>query len=212
MPAYKDDTHSSQRKMVLNGKGQVSVSPDFASLRLGVLTSGESVTGAQMENARISQQVLQGLKQLGITDIQTVQYQIDQLVDFQNGQRINQGYQVRNVFEVTTGDIARVGTVIDTAVKNGANIVESIRFDISKPELYYQQALNLAVKNAINKAKGIGSSLKIPNEPIPVLITENSLAPIPYTRSLAMRGEIAATPIEPGQNDIEASVTVEFTY
>jgi uncharacterized protein YggE len=105
-----------------------------------------------------------------------------------------------------------VGTVIDTAVKNGANIVESIRFDISKPELYYQQALNLAVRNAINKAKGIGSSLKIPNEPVPVLITENSLAPIPYTRSLAMRGEIATTPIEPGQNDIEASVTVEFTY
>lgn len=201
-----------QRKMILIGKGQVMVTPDLGRIRIGVQTNSDSVAIAQEDNARISQAVIDSLKNLGITEIQTVQYQIEQLYDFQNGERIDRGYQVRNVVEVVLDDINLIGTAIDTAVINGANIVDSITFDVADPEVYYQQALNIAVRDAIYKAKSVASSLKSMFDPIPVMITENSTTPIPYSRNFAMREGAFATPIEPGSNQIDASVTVEFIY
>lgn len=212
MPNYKDEQQMLQRKMILSGKGQVSVNPDIATIRLGVQTTGTSVTAAQSENATISQNVINSLKQLGITDIKTVQYQIEKVYDYQNGQQIDRGYQVRNIIEIKVTNMTLIGTAIDTAVQNGANIVESISFDVSNSEMYYLQALNLAVKNSIQKAKSIASNLKAMFDPLPVLITENSTSAVPIPRTYAL-GEIAlATPIEPGKNQIEASVTVEFLY
>ncbi|HWT75483.1 MAG TPA: SIMPL domain-containing protein [Mobilitalea sp.] len=212
MTNYKEELQSLQRKMVLTGKGQVMVTPDLANIRIGVQTNADSVTAAQSENARISQNVINSLKQLGLTEMQTVQYQIEKVYEYQNGQRIDLGYQVRNVLDVFIDNMALVGTAVDTAVENGANIVDSINFDVSSPDIYYQQALNLAVKNAIQKAKGIATGLKSMFDPVPILITENSTAPIPIARNIAFREGAFATPIEPGNNKIEASVTVEFIY
>jgi uncharacterized protein YggE len=109
--------------------------------------------------------------------------------------------------------LEEVGRVIDTAVYYGANIVESVTFDVEDPSLYYQQALNLAVENAIQKADSIADDLQLNVQPVPVLITENTVTPIPFKTNFAMRGEIAySTPVEPGNMQIEANVTVEFLY
>lgn len=212
MMNYNGNRPIPQRKMNLSGKGQVMVTPDLAKIRIGVQTNSASVTTAQEDNARISQEVIDSLKNLGITQIQTVQYQIEQLFDYQNGERIDRGYQVRNLVEVVLDDITLVGTAIDTAVANGANVIDTITFDVTDPEVYYQQALNMAVRDAIHKARNIASSLKSMFDPIPVMITENSTIPIPYSRNIAMREGAFATPIEAGSNQIEASVTVEFIY
>lgn len=200
------------RKMVLTGKGQVAVSPDLAILRLGVQTTGENVTEAQNENARLSEEVINALKQAGITDLQTVQYQIIKLYDYEDGKQIDRGYQVRNILEIRTDHMELLGTLIDTAVYYGANIVESVRFDLSNQDILYQKALNLAVKNAIQKSKSIAISLGIFPDPVPVLITENPTAPIPYPNALLMREIAATTPIESGTLQISASVTMEFIY
>jgi uncharacterized protein len=208
----KDDQHLSSKRMVFNGKGQVTVNPDIAIIRLGIQTNGESVTAAQTENAKISQQILDSLKKLGNIEIKTYQYQIDNLFDYQNGTRIDRGYSVRNVYEIRTGNIGQVGLIIDTSVYNGANLVENVSFDVAAPEKYYQQALTLAVTNAYNKAKTVSSGLRIMFDPVPVLITENSTQPVPYSPMFAAREGGFTTPIESGTKQIEAAVTVEFTY
>ncbi|HBV66825.1 MAG TPA: hypothetical protein DEF04_00595 [Clostridiales bacterium] len=101
------------------------------------------------------------------------------------------------------------GTIIDTAVNSGANVIELISFDVSNRDYYYQQALNMAVMNAIQKAKSIALNLGIRSEPIPVRIVENSsqFAPPLFRRELA-----SPTPIVPGNINIEASVTVDFEF
>ncbi len=200
------------KKMIFNGRGQVSVIPDLAIIRLGVLTTGNSVTAAQTENSRISQQILDAIKELGITDIKTYQYQIEKVYDYENNTRIDRGYSVRNIYEIRTDNVGQVGIVIDTAVNEGANIVDNVTFDVAAPEIYYQQALNLAVNNAIMKAKSVSSVLKTKFDPIPVKITENSLQPAPYTPVYSSRGEAVTTPIESGSKQIEASITAEFRY
>lgn len=197
--------------MIINGTGQVTAVPDIAILRLGVQTTGDDLTIAQNENARKSQAVLQALGQLGITDIKTFQYAIDKIYDYENGNRIDKGYSVRNILEIRTRNMEEVGIVIDTAVSNGANVVEFINFEVEDTNYYYIQALNLAIVNAYDKAKSITDNLGFKLNPIPIRINENSTPPVPFRMS-GMRESFAVTPIEAGNIQIDASVTVEFLY
>lgn len=199
-------------RMILNGNGQIIAIPDIAILRIGVQTTGENLTTAQQENARLSQSFLEAIQQLGITDFKTFQYNIDRQYDYENGTRIDRGYSVRNIFEIRTQNLDQVGTVIDTAVAAGANIVDFINFEVSNLDTYYQQALNLAVRNAIQKAKSISVSLGINVNFIPSKITEISNPPLPLSATFSSRGEMFATPVEPGDQQINATVTAEFTY
>lgn len=205
----KDYTNNFHNQcMTLTGRGQVTTFPDLVVLRLGVMTEGESLQEAQSQNAALSQAVLQGLQQMGITDIRTHEYRIDKLFDFVDGARIDRGFSVRNILEIRTEQLDMTGAIIDAAVSNGANIVDLISFEVSEPDLYYQQALNLAILNAIQKAKSITVNLGISEDPVLITITENTTSAIPF-QPIA-RGEFAATPIEPGTKQIEALITAEF--
>ncbi len=197
--------------MILNGNGQVNAVPDEAVLRLGVQTEGENLQTIQANNAELSQAVLRALRQLGIDNIKTFQYNINKVYDFVDGKQLDKGYTVRNIFEIRTDDLSIVGAAIDDAVNNGANIVDLIQFEVSDISLYYLQALNLAVADAYEKATSIADNLGIHFSPYPRKITENSTPQIPF-RTINMREGAFATPIEAGTNQIEASVTIEFTF
>lgn len=209
MSKYYSENNLHNRAMTLTGQGQVTAVPNIALIHLGVQTTGENLTSIQNENARITQSIIQALQRIGVSDIKTFQYSIDKLYDYENGRQIDRGYSVRNVLEIRTSKTDMVGNIIDAAVNSGANVVDLISFDVSNREYYYQQALNMAVMNAIQKSKSIAMNLGIQSDPVPVKIVENSISPIqPYFRQ-----ELAATtPIMPGTLKIEASVTVEFEF
>ena len=165
------------RSMTLTGQGQVTAMPDMAVVRLGVELTGPDLTSVQSQNAMMSQAVLDALHRLGITDVRTFQYTVDKYYEYDNGTPVHKGYTVRNILEFTTGDMNRLGTIIDTSVNAGANVVDLISFEVTDPSYYYRQALNLAVTDAIEKAKSISESLGIRVEAIPVNITETSFMP-----------------------------------
>lgn len=197
------------RSMTLTGQGRVTAMPDLAVIRLGVELTGADLTSVQSQNAMQSQAVLDALDRMGISDVRTFQYTIDKFYEYNGGTPVFRGYTVRNILEIRTGDMNQLGTIVDTAVSSGANVVDLISFEVTDPDSYYNQALDLAVSDAIEKAKSISESLGIRVESIPVNITETSSQirpPQPFQR------ELAATPIVPGSLTIEASVTAEFLY
>lgn len=194
--------------MSLTGQGQVAVQPDTAVIHLGVQTTGMNLTEIQAENARISQNIIQALGQTPGTEIKTYQYTIEKLYEYKEGEQIDNGYSVRHILEIRTSALDQVGNIIDTAVKMGANIVDFISFELSEPDPYYQHALNLAVDNAIQKARSIASNLRIRLNPVPIRITENTASPVPMQQ---FQREVA-TPIIPGQIKITAVITAEFSY
>ena len=211
MPIPYMNTCDNQNIMTLTGKGQVTAVPDIAVLRFGVETRGENLTEIQSENARISQAVIQALRQQNIKDIKTAQYMINKVYDYENNRQIDKGYLVRNMLEIRMMDLDQVGTVIDLAVANGANVVDLIEFDVSDPNQYYLLALSLAVKNAQEKAVSTADTLDTIVDSIPKSVTETSTVPI-FTRNVALREGAFATPIEAGTKLIEASVTMEFVF
>lgn len=211
MQASNIKSSDNNNTIIVNGDGQVTAIPDIAVIRLGVQTNGENLADIQSDNARISQTVLQALDQYSLTDIRTFQYQVNKVFEYEDGKQIDRGYSVRNIFELRSDNMDQVGMIIDTAVSSGANVVELIEFEVSDADSYYLESLKLALDNGYQKAYTIAESLGIDKEPIPVKITESSTLTIPPRPFIAREGAFA-TPIEPGSEQIEASVIMEFRY
>ncbi|WP_312092300.1 SIMPL domain-containing protein [Aminipila sp.] len=195
--------------MTLTGQGQITAAPDLAVIRLGVETTGYNLAQIQSENAQISQMVIELIQEAGNAEVRTADYSIERISQYENGNQIDKGYSVKHILEITTEDIESTGEIIDMAVRMGANVVESISFGLSDPELFYQKALNLAVDNAIEKSQSISGNLRVRIDPIPVRIVEAGHSPSPLLR---FQRDAAATPITPGELTIEAVVTADFIY
>jgi len=199
-------------RMEIEGNGRVNAIPDIAIVTLGVETEERDLTTAQKENAVISANVIDSLKEAGVSeqDIQTVTYQIEPQYDFVDGKRIFRSYKVINQFQVTIRQIGNTGQIIDDAVESGANIVTNIRFSLSQPSVYYNKALSNAMKNAVEKAIDFEKTINISVNKIPVKIIEERYEYIP--RDERFFAAPITTPIEAGDIIIRAKIRAVFTY
>lgn len=203
------------REMTVTGNGEIIAQPDYVQIQIEVRTEGKDVSLAQQENARIMNRVIESLLALNIPReaIQTAAYTISPNYDYIEGRQVFRGYEVQNAITVKITDISQAGTVIDTAIQNGANHVSAIQFKIEDSDAYYQKALNLALINAIAKAKSMAETMRVPLQPIPIRIVEESQnsTPVPYKLAQLSNQEFA-TPIEQGTISINASVQVKFQF
>ncbi len=196
------------------GSADVQVTPDIASVVLGVSTENPGLTLAQEQNTQTMNKVIQGLIAAGIPqkDIQTQSYTIDPQYDYVEGRQIFRNYRVVHMLLVTIRNIARIGIIIDQAVANGANTINNIVFSSSDPSKYYNQALILAVKDAIHKALVIGQSIRAVVSEVPIHIVEESSQPVIFDDRQLFKAVEGATPIQPGQIDIAARIIATFAY
>jgi uncharacterized protein len=207
-------TCQQKRIMTVTGIGSISIAPDIVQIQLGVKTESKQLSQAQQENAELMNLVIESLLELGIAreNIQTVSYNISPQYDYVEGRQVFRGYEVINSIDVKIKNIEQAGTIIDTAVRNGVNQVSNIRFTVENEQIPYQEALSLALKNALAKAQTIANTIHLKIDPHPVKIVEiMKEEPILY-RSFAASEVSATTPIEPGQINIKATVEVQFQY
>ncbi|MGP7816906.1 SIMPL domain-containing protein [Niallia sp. 01092] len=216
-PPVRETNNPMKRSMTLFGNSILSLEPNIAVVQLGVVTMNVELKLAQQENARIIQQVIQSLLQLGIAqkDIQTIDYTIYPQYDYVDGKQQFKGYQVTHMLSVTIENMDQTGEVIDTAVQNGANRVSDIKFTVKNKDIYYKQALKTALEDAISKAKTLAKSMRVNLDPVPVKIIEKSTEPVPRPYKTVASSELVggvSTTIEPGQITIEAKLEAEFYY
>lgn len=204
--------------LTIEGEGQIKVSPDQATITLGVITENPNVQIAQKENTAISNSVITVLKQIGIDDneIRTTVYSVNPRYDFIEGKSILKGYEVEHHFEVTVKDLTTIGNVYDTAMKNGANRSGMIQFFVANPDVFYQEALKQAMENAQKKAKEISSTIGATLSPMPIKITElrdQPLRPFPsFSATAAPVTKNEVPPIQTGDYTIVARVRVVYVY
>ncbi|MFZ5974930.1 MAG: SIMPL domain-containing protein [Bacillota bacterium] len=142
----------------VSATGEVSMKPDMATVSLGVFTQKATAKQAQQENAQIMTKVMSAVTGAGIRqeDIKTVQYSVYPAYSYTETRVAN--YDVTNVIQFETGDVNKVGEVLDAAANAGANTSFSVTFGLKDDAKAYQQALELAVKNAQAKAEKIASA------------------------------------------------------
>ncbi len=196
--------------LVFNGQGQISAIPDIAVITLGVQTIGNQLSSIETENSRTSTDMLNALQHLEGLDINNKEYSVNKVFDYENGIRLDKGYIIRNIYDLTLHDLSLVGTTIDTAVSNGANIVDLVSFQVSHPEQIYQNALNKAIIDAYTKAKSTYTLIGHQDDPVAAHIVENSSTPVSTPINVSPKEGTNITPTEPGKTIISASVTIDF--
>ncbi len=206
------------RTIDVKGEGKVLATPDSASVHFGVITSSESSEEALEENNAKATSLIAFLKSEGVEErnIQTTGVNVrpvyDRDPDFISERRIIR-YEVSNRVEVKIEDIDNVGTIVDGAVREGADNVTGLRFSVSDEEKLKEQAREEAVQDAREKAEGITSALGVRLGRV-MSFSESRDYGIIYRAEMALdslEGELPEkTPIEPGEDEVEVTVTITF--
>lgn len=198
----------------VSGAGTISVSPDIGWFTATVVTQAGTAADAEQQNNGLMSKVISALKNAGIADkdIQTAEYSLSPI--YQEPKELGQmpilvGYSARHSVRVTVNDLSTVGKMIDIAISNGANEVGGVYFGLSnaKEQQAQTQALDLAVKDANNKAKTIADSMGVK------LVGPISVSLGYYYTPIRMDFKEAAAqpvPIQPGQ--LEYIVNVQIAY
>lgn len=216
--AYRNPHHHNNKRNIIRvfGLSKVVFQPDTAQITLGATTEGVVLEKAQQENAKIINEIISSLKEIGIPNeqIQTKNYSIFPQYDFVEGKQIFKGYKVEHLLNISVKMIEKAGLTVDTAVKNGANIISGIVFSAEHSALYEQQALSLAVIDAFKKAEVIAKTLGVQLIQTPIMINEIDRRrgePIPIQTSQFLKSEWA-TPIQPGTIETISEVSAEFEF
>ncbi|HSQ87273.1 SIMPL domain-containing protein [Romboutsia sp.] len=210
-----DGCQCKENTLTVYGEGVISTKPDLAIVRLGVVTQGNEASETQLENSKLANQLLNSLYDLGIPkeDIETLQYNIIPIYDYSESTKKLVGYKVTHIFKIVVDDISKVGTVIDTSTKNGANTVLGVDFSIKYPNVFYRNALQKAIINATKKAKKMSNCMNVELNMTPLSICEERYSTYPSYDSLKVYATNGVpTPIQEGTIDIKAFVTMIYEY
>ncbi|TYC55701.1 SIMPL domain-containing protein [Rhodobacterales bacterium] len=210
---------ASRGTITMDGQGSVAVSPDMGVISASVVTTADTTEKALSENNALIGKVISAMKEQGIEsrDIRTNGFNIfpryDRSENKDGGQPKIVGYEVRNGIEMKVRDLAKLGDLISSAVDNGANAIDSVRFEVSEPDEKLDEARKRAVEEARHKAEIFASAAGVELGTI-VSITETG---IQMPQPVLMRAEAKAmamaspVPVEAGEETIAANVTIRWS-
>jgi uncharacterized protein len=208
---------SSQQGIWVNGQGTVLVTPNIASLNLGVTVQAAKVADAQSQAASNMSKVIAALTGNGVDqkDISTRYYTINQVTRYDNStqQSVITGYQVSNTVNVIIRSIDKVGPIIDAVAAAGgdATRINSISFSVDNPDQYNSQARTLAMNDAKAKATQLASLAGLTLGKVFFVEENSSSTPIPYNAAVpTVAVSSPSTPINPGQISITLNVQVAY--
>ena len=149
------------KTVVAAGYAEILVKPDIASLKIGVGTIERTSAKALDANLAAMRRVLAAIKAAGVNDvdIQTSDFSVTPIHPTRQGESygydvsVTVGYGVSDTLIVTVRDLSKVGEVIDNAIKAGANLSNSVTFDVSNRKNLESKALADAVKDARHNAQ-----------------------------------------------------------
>jgi uncharacterized protein YggE len=215
----KGNLNNQQEGIWVNGEGKVTAIPDVATLSLGIEAQDTTVAAAQAQAAEAMDKVMNVLKDNGVAekDIKTQYFNIQRVTRWDNDKQeeIVIGYRVTNTVTADIREITKAGTIIDAVVAAGGDLtrINSIGFSVDDPSSYQEQARELAVADAANKAKKLADAAGVKLGK-PTYISETSYVPGPIYRDVAAVAEGAlpaiTTPISPGETEITANVQITY--
>src|SRR5687767_1277167 len=204
--------------VVVTGRGEAFGKPDRAVVRLGVIAQAQKASDAQQQVNRQAKQVQEKLLEVGIWEhaMQTVGLTLSPVYEH-NEQRpghVEQrivGYQATNTIQVQLEEMDKIGPIVDAALAAGANQLEGIWFELKDDAVQRREAIKKAVAEAREKAGAIEAATGTQLSGI-IEIVEGGVdvvRPMMMQR-LAEFAAADATPIQPGQVRVEATVSIRY--
>ncbi|MEM1994038.1 MAG: SIMPL domain-containing protein [Nitrososphaerales archaeon] len=204
-------SEGSERVIYVNGMGVVYTTPDEAVVQVTVEASNTSATLAQEEATRKMASVIKAMKELGIKDehMKTSGLFLTPIRDEKTGLKII-GYIARNTLTITVQDLSKVGEVVEKAITSGANIINSLTFQVSneKAKALKSEALTLAVQDAKTQAEVAAAAAGTKVIGLKSLTIGGIY--LPTRTALAAEAVAKDTYIMPGESQITVSVSATF--
>lgn len=201
-------------RVSVTGEATVQAQPDTANITIAVVTQNTSASEAQAENASKTDAVVRAVKAAAGAgaEVKTSGYSLQpQYVYKENQSPTITGYIARNSVVVTTGELTKVGGVIDASVRAGANNVDNLSFTLKRDRPARSQALTEATRDAMSKAQTLAQALG--GRVVRIVEVQEAGAgrpPIPLRQESVAFARVGAadtpTPIEVGELDIRSQV------
>ncbi|UQA61965.1 SIMPL domain-containing protein [Polyangium aurulentum] len=210
-----------------SGRGEVSVQPDSMRGQIGVEVQAETLESARAQQARMMTAVLKAIEELGLSNLETRTSQLQVFPVYEKQSAGTQeakvvGFRARNTVRVTLRGSApeqlgeQVASIVDAGMGAGANLIEGVSFFLAEPQEVEEQALKLAVQEAEQRAQVMAEAAGVkairlhsldgsPESGRPIFFESDSFA-------MAARSAEIATPVEPGEITISATVSAKFHF
>jgi uncharacterized protein len=203
----------------VTGDAKVTAKPDRAQIDVGVVTHAPKSQDAAAQNATLVDAVLAAVRAAagGSAVLKTIGYSLNPTYQYHpnGGEPTITGYAASNTVQITLDDLAKIGSIIDSATRAGANQVQGIEFTLRNPDSARAEALRRAVLKARTDADVLAAALGL--KVVRVLNVEESgphVAPVRmFARAASPAAAQAPTPVESGTLEVTADVvlTVEVS-
>ena len=196
--------------LTVTGDGRVAVSPDLATLRVGVSAEARDASDAVAQMSSDMAAILDRLAQNGIPDEDIRTTTLSVYAVNSASSRDGSGprsFAARSDVVIETTELDRLGALLDLLVSDGANEVGGIRFDLQDRGPALEQARRNAVADGLATAETLADAAGLDLGPI-LEIREGGSAggPAPMMEMATARG--SGVPIAAGDIEITARVTL----
>ncbi|HRZ30112.1 MAG TPA: SIMPL domain-containing protein [Candidatus Paceibacterota bacterium] len=215
------------RSFSVTGEAKINAVPDVAEFDFGVVTEGDTnVAKLQEQNTNKMNKIIDYLKsqKIEVRDIKTTGYNLNPRYQYSNCRDTGVcppptiiGYTISQNATIKIRDFKIIGEVLQGAVTNGANNVSQLRFTFDDRDSLIGQVKGEAVKKAQLKAEALAKTAGFRlGKLLSIEDNGNYYPPMPYGVGGAMdasfaKVELAPAPaIEPGSEDLTASVTLRY--
>jgi len=208
--------------IVTRGTGVVTRAPEVA--RFHVVTSARSDQSdkARKDAADAMTSVRAKLKAAGLPDaaVRTLSFVIQPDYVYANGEQKFRGYMASNSIAIRVDDVTKVATLIDAAGSVNQASIDQLEFDVKDRKAATEEALRLAVADAMSRAramatgagKSAGDILKLQEDgvtfPEPFNLRMNKGGMDVAAAGMPMAAPPPPTPIAPGPIEITARVVL----
>lgn len=192
------------------GTGSVTMVPDVARVGVGVTVTKPTVKAARDAASTSMNAIIASIKALGIDDKDIKTTSIDLSAQYNNSSTPKIiGYRMSQQLQVTVRDMDKAGDVVDTATAKGATDVNGLWFEVADPARAMDDARAEAIKKARTSAEAMAEAAGVSLGAVVSISESFAVSPGPYYYGDAARTALDTT-VQPGTQDVEASVTVIF--
>lgn len=202
--------------LTVTGTGSVKVTPDIATVTIGVQSQNAQIGTAVADNNRRSGRVQEAVVGMGVEigDIRSTNFSVWSQPRYDEFGVVTgeSTFFVDNTVLVTVRDVTKLGEILQAAVDAGSNSIQGITFTVADPSAAEAEARDKAVADARARAEQLAAAAGAQLGAVTSINTSiYQPQPVPYYGSaMGMGGGGEGPAIAGGSYEVQVQVTIAY--
>ena len=206
-------TEKMQPQINVSGEGKIKVTPDQATITIGVENMGSDANDVKKKNDAAIDAILKYLKSSGVpaADYQTKRVSLNRNYDYD---KKKYSFVAQQTIVINLKDLSKYDALMMGVVDAGANNIQGVEFRTSKLAQYESEARTKAVQQARLKANDYAAALG-QKAGKAIVVTDNTQTyyPMMERANMSLQAKAADMPRETlalGEIEVTANVNISF--